>query len=111
MGDFTDKATRNLDVTLGTSHDFSCPAHEPSYGISYTWIGKDQIQFKRNEWRAIAPNGDLFLMFVTQDDVNEINGLGGISCTISAANTYYSSGALTLTTTGNETILTIKPRE
>jgi len=35
-------------------------------------------------------------MFVTQEDINEINGLQGIKCTMSAANTFYQSGALTL---------------
>ena len=98
MGEFTDTTPWAKQVTLGTSQSFTCPARQPSYGVSFTWIGKDQIKFKRNERRAIAPNGNLFIMYVTRDDVNEINGLGGIRCTMSAANTYYSSGALTLTT-------------
>ena len=41
-------------------------------------------------------NGDLFIMFVTQEDINEINEREGIRCTMSAANTFYSSNALTL---------------
>jgi len=85
------------DVNLGSPFTFACPPHRPSYGASFTWEGKDKILFKRNERRAISPaTGDLFIMFVTQADIDEIRGLQGIRCTMSAANTFYMSGALTL---------------
>ena len=85
------------NVNLGSPFTFACPPHALSYGVSFTWEGENKIQFKRNERRGISPtNGDLFIMFVTQEDIDEINGLQGIKCTMSAANTYFSSGALTL---------------
>ena len=37
-------------------------------------------------------------MYVTPEDITRIRDLGGIQCTMSGANTIYSSGALTLTT-------------
>ena len=37
-------------------------------------------------------------MYVTPEDITRISDLGGIQCTMSGANTFYSSGALTLTT-------------
>lgn len=84
-------------VDLGSPFSHACPARQPSYGVSYSWEGREMIQFDRNERRGISPStGDLSIMFVTQEDVDEINGLGGIKCTMSAANTFYSSGALTL---------------
>jgi len=86
------------DVNLGSPYTFACPPHQHSYGVSYTWEGENKIQFKRNDRRGISPtNGDLFIMFVTQEDIDEINGLQGIKCTMSAANTFFQSGALTLT--------------
>jgi len=85
------------DVNLGSPFAFACPPHRPGYGVSFTWEGKGKIPFKRNERRAISPaTGDLFIMFVTQEDINEISELQGIRCTMSAANTFYMSGALTL---------------
>ena len=35
-------------------------------------------------------------MYITQEDVSNFTKLEGIRCTISAANTFYLSGALTL---------------
>ena len=98
VGEFIDTSSSTRQVDLGSPQSFPCPAHQPSYGVSFTWIGKDQIQFKRNDRRGIAPNGDLFIMYVLPEDVLEINGLEGIKCTMSGANTFYSGGSLTLTT-------------
>jgi len=97
VGEFNNEFPVVKDVNLGKPFNFACPPHKPSYGVSFTWEGKDKIQFKRNERRGISPiNGDLFIMFVTQEDINEINGIQGIKCTMSGANTFYHSGALTL---------------
>ena len=100
VGEFIDDtADWSQQVTLGTSVTFKCPAHHPSNFVDYFWTGKDiKIQLQMNERRAIKPNGDLVILFVTLEDVNDIKGLGGIQCTMTAANTFYSSGALTLTT-------------
>ena len=101
MGEFTEEGKKDRpdqQVTLGTTQTFKCPAHFPSNLVDYTWNGKDiRIPLQMNERRAITPNGDLVILFVTLEDVNDIKRLGGIRCTMSAANTFYSSGALTLT--------------
>ena len=101
LGEFTEEGKKDWpdqQVTLGTTQTFKCPAHFPSNLVDYAWIGKGiKIQLQMNERRAIKPNGDLVFLFVTLADVNDIKGLGGIQCTMSAANTFYSSGALTLT--------------
>ena len=39
-------------------------------------------------------------MFVEKEDIDEINEREGIRCTMSGANTYYPSGALTLRKSG-----------
>jgi len=97
VGEFNSGVPVVKDVNLGSPFSFACPPHRPSYGVEFTWEGKGKIRFKRNERRAISPvNGDLFIMFVTQEDIDEISSLLGIKCTMSAANTFYSSGALTL---------------
>ena len=101
MGEFTEEGKKDWpdqQVTLGRTQTFKCPAHFPSNLVVYSWTGKDiKIQLQMNERRAIKPNGDLVFLFVTMEDVNDIKGLGGIQCTMLAANTFYSSGALTLT--------------
>ena len=97
VGEFNSGVPVVNDVNLGSPFSFACPPHRPSYGVEFTWEGENKIRFKRNERRAISPvTGDLFIMFVTQEDIDEISSLLGIKCTISAANTYYYSGALTL---------------
>ena len=97
VGEFPDETPVEKVVDLGSPFSYACPAHQPSYGISFSWQGRDMIQLERTERRGIWPStGDLFIMFVTEEDIDEINGLGGIKCTMSAANTFYSSGALTL---------------
>lgn len=97
VGDFTDKADVEKVVDLGSPFSYACPAHLPSYGASIVWEGNNNIQFKRSDTRAIVPStGDLFILYVTEKDIDDINGLGGISCTMYAANTFYSSGSLTL---------------
>lgn len=99
IGQFADQTPMEKRVDLGSPFSLACPAHGHSYGASYSWEGKNMIQFERNERRGISPStGKLFIAFVTQEDIDDIAGLGGIRCTISAANTFYSSGALTLKT-------------
>ena len=84
-------------VDLGSPFSYACPAHQPSYGAIIAWEGNNNIQFKRSDTRAIVPfTGDLFIVYVTEKDIDDINGLGGIRCTMYAANTFYSSGALTV---------------
>lgn len=97
VGEFSDESPVEKVVDLGALFSYACPARQPSFGVGFSWVGRDMIQIERNERRGISPStGDLSIMFVTQEDIDEINELGGIKCTMSAANTFYSSGALTL---------------
>ena len=84
-------------MNLGDPFSFNCPPHNGSYGASYTWANKENIQLNRDEHIAITPLGTLHIMFVTQADVDKISALKGIACTIVAANTIYQSGFLTVT--------------
>ena len=97
VGEFSDETSVEKVVDLGSPFSYACPARQPSFGVSFSWVGRNMIQVERNERLGISPStGDLSIMFVTQEDIDEINGLDGIKCTMSAANTFYSSGALTL---------------
>ena len=104
VGEFNDPETKQVvqSVDLGEEFSYACPQHSPSYGVSYSWIGKSnnpKIQFKRNERRAITQTGHLFIMFVTEEDFKELEGYQnqGIHCDISAAKRFESSSLLKLT--------------
>ena len=85
-----------MKVTLGDPLKIDCPPHGGSYGASYTWANKDNIQLNRDGHIAITPVGTLHIMFLTQADVDKISELKGIACTIVAANSIFESGLVTL---------------
>lgn len=93
---FLSTAARTETVDLGQSLRIPCPAHGASYGAVYTWSGAENIEFPRNSRRAISPDGELFIMFVTDEDITKTEQLKGISCTITGANAIYRSGPITL---------------
>ena len=104
VGKFNDPDTKQVvqSVDLGEEFSYACPQHSPSYGVSYSWMGKStnqKIQFKGNERRAITQTGHLFIMFVTEDDLKELEGYEnqGIHCEISAAKRFETSSLLKLT--------------
>ena len=104
VGKFNDPETKQVvqSVDLGEEFSYACPQHSPSYGVSYSWMGKStnqKIQFKGNERRAITQTGHLFIMFVTEDDLKELEGYQnqGIHGDISAAKRFESSSLLKLT--------------
>ena len=104
VGKFNDPETKQVvqSVDLGEEFSYACPQHSPSYGVSYSWMGKSnnqKIQFKGNERRAITQTGHLFIMFVTEDDLKELEGYEdqGIHCEISAAKRFEASSLLKLT--------------
>ena len=104
VGTFNDPETKQVvqSVDLGEEFSYACPQHSPSYGVSYSWMGKSnnqKIQFKGNERRAITQTGHLFIMFVTEEDFKELEGYQnqGIHCDISAAKRFESSSLLKLT--------------
>ena len=89
---FLSQAAETITVDLGQSLKISCPAHGTSHGAVYTWSGDQNIEFTRNARRAISPAGELFIMFVTDEDIDFITQVKGISCTMTGANTIYKSG-------------------
>ena len=104
VGTFNDPESKQVvqSVDLGEEFSYACPQHSPSYGVSYSWMGKSnnqKIQFKGNERRAITQTGHLFIMFVTEDDLKELEGYEnqGIHCEISAAKRFEASSLLKLT--------------
>ena len=104
VGEFNDTESKQVEqsVDLGDEFSYACPQHSPSYGVSYSWMGKStnqKIQFKGNERRAITQTGHLFIMFVTEDDLKELEGYEnqGIHCEISAAKRFETSSLLKLT--------------
>jgi len=81
-----------VTVDLGQSLHLPCPQHKPNHGASYDWTNEDLIPFARDHRRAISPNGELFIMYITQKDIDDITSLRGIHCTITGANSIYQSG-------------------
>ena len=92
---------REESVDLGQEIIIDCPQHSPSYGVSYSWQGKIynmDIQFKKNDRRAISQTGQLLIMYVTQEDIDNFAEYDsqGIRCFMTGANRFESSGILKL---------------
>ena len=88
-----------VKVNLGESFFYDCPPHSYSYGVVYSWgnIGVNaQFTFARNKRRSILSNGTLYITYLTQKDIDDIESYDGIRCTISGANSYSRSGTLRL---------------
>ena len=99
VGDFNSHQDFKRSVKLGEPLNVDCPPHGPSFGVTFTWTSKKarSIQFPISNRVAINPStGNLHIMYVTQEDVSTLTDLEGIRCTISGANTFYTSGTLTL---------------
>ena len=101
VGSFTNQNDQEVLVDLGEEFSYDCPQHSPSYGVSYSWQGKINtvdIQFKRNDRRAISQTGQLLIMYVTQQDLDDFAEYDsqGIRCFMTGANRFESSGILKL---------------
>ena len=101
VGTFTNQNTQEVLVDLGQEISINCPQHSPSYGVSYSWQGKINnvdIQFKRNDRRAISQTGQLLIMYVTEQDLVDFAEYDsqGIKCFLTGANRFESSGLLKL---------------
>lgn len=84
-------------VDLGKPFQFECPQHSPGFGAVYSWVGKlEGIAFSRKRRRGISPKGTLYITHVTQEDIDEIDGLQGIECRMTAGNSYDNSASLKL---------------
>lgn len=96
VGDFIGKKDVVEKVDLGQSFQFRCPQHTAEFGASYSWSKKWGNQFLRNERRGISPDGTLFITYVTQEDIDDIDESQGIKCRMTAGNSYQDSGTLKL---------------
>ena len=88
-----------VKVNLGESFYYDCPPHSYSYGVVYSWgniRGNAQLTFARNKRRSILSNGTLYITYLTQKDIDEIELYDGIKCTISGANFFQRSWTLRL---------------
>ena len=88
-----------VKVNLGESFYYDCPPHSYSYGVVYSWGNirfNTPYTFARNERRSILSNGTLYITYLTQQDIDDIESYDGIKCTISGANSFRSSGTLRL---------------
>ena len=101
VGSFTNQIVREESVDLGKEISIDCPQHSASYGVRYSWQGKINtvdIQFKRNDRRAISQTGQLLIMYVTQQDIDDFAEYDsqGIRCFMTGANRFESSGIFKL---------------
>lgn len=99
VGDFINATNVIVKVNLGEPFSYECPPRKHSYGVVYSWGNSDgsaHHTFARNERRSISSNGTLFIMYLTQDDIDEIASYKGIRCIISGANSFRRSGTLRL---------------
>ena len=101
VGTFTNQHVWEESVDLGQEISIACPQHSPSYGVIYSWQGKINtvdVLFKRNDRRAISQTGQLLIMYVTQEDIDDFEEYDsqGIRCFMTGANRFESSGILKL---------------
>ena len=101
VGTFSNQNEQEVLVDLGQEISINCPQHSASYGVSYSWQGKINtvdIQFKRNDRRAISQTGQLLIMYVTQQDIDDFAEYDsqGIRCFMTGANRFEYSGILKL---------------
>ena len=88
-------------VDLGEEFSAYCPQHSASFDVSYSWqekVSGRNIQFKRNDRRTITQTGQLLIMYVTQQDLDDFAAYDnqGIRCFMTGAKRFESSGLLKL---------------
>ncbi|KAL9959374.1 hypothetical protein ACROYT_G032693 [Oculina patagonica] len=99
VGAFINPTNVVVKVNLGEPFSYDCPPRKHSYGVVYSWGNADgsaQHTFARNERRSISSIGTLFIMYLKQEDIDEIDSYKGIRCIISGANSFQRSGTLRL---------------
>lgn len=86
LGDFYYEDDKVAPVTLGKPIEIPCPKREPSYGVTYRWGGFRSADpdvfrpFPEDERTAVTPEGTFVIMFVTINDVQQVNSTRGIFC-------------------------------
>ena len=84
-------------VHLGQFFSFPCPSHTPGFHAVFSWIKSEwNVPFSRDERRGISPNGTLFITFLKQEDIDDIEESQGIKCRMTAGNSFQISGTLKL---------------
>ena len=96
MRPFLNQAADTKTVDLGQPLQIPCPPHGYSPLAIYTWQSEKTEIFPKDAHIAITPDGELVIMYVTAKDIDDIDQLKGIACTITGANTYYQGGLVTL---------------
>ena len=97
VGHFINKNDVVQKGDLGQSFQFRCPQHTAGFGAFFSWFqNKYDARFLRDERRGISPNGTLFITYVTQKDINDIDKSQGIKCRLTMGNSYQNSGTLKL---------------
>jgi hypothetical protein len=75
-----------LDVELGRDQEIICPVKKYPYPQRFTWGAQPRRQrhlyMKESERVHITERGNLYFSLITRQDVEKINGAGGISCII-----------------------------
>ena len=89
VGKFPDKTERTVNVVIGKTFQLECPSHGLTQRAEYKWGGTGTAG--RGTWflndrrdLLVLEDGRLFFSHVTRDDLNKIDGQGGISCLIEA---------------------------
>lgn len=112
VGNFINKKDVVEKVDLGQSFQFRCPQHTAGFGAFYNWLqNKWDTHFSRNERRGISPDGTLFITYVTQEDIDDIDESEGIKCRMTAGNSYQNSGTLKLEKNNPEQSGKVRPKK
>ena len=94
-----------MDVTRGKPVTLVCPPRvKEGFGVQYSWLKttRDESQvFQANQRRATTPEGNMHIMYVTEDDINFIQNLTGIQCRVLAAGTYEDSNNVNVKEVGS----------
>ena len=95
IGYFDDCPDKTIDVTLGRPTTLVCPPRNADgFGAVYQWrkfFSGAQVTFDPNDRRVMTPEGNMYIINVTSEDVQSIRLVGGFQCRISAANVYDDS--------------------
>ncbi|KAL9959433.1 hypothetical protein ACROYT_G032757 [Oculina patagonica] len=108
-GNFYYANNKVAPVTLGKPVEIPCPSHSPSYGVTYRWGAfsspadpSEFVPLIEGERIAVTLDGTLVVMFVTGQDVNKVNDVGGIQCEMSLGSEKKYSHTVNFSVHGNE---------
>ena len=80
-----------MDVTRGKPVTLVCPPREKEgFGAQYSWQKKTGV-FQSDKRKSITPEGNMHIMYVTEEDINFIQSVQGIQCRVLADGSYQDS--------------------